>query len=163
MAVDTNEGLIVPVLRGVDQLSLSEVSFRMRKLIDKTRNRQLRIVRATRRGLPVFTISNLGNFRIDSFAPILYMHQAAILGIGRITQDLAVYAGEISVRDIVTLSLTCDHRVIDGAAAAKLDWSLVLQRSILGLTLLTVVSVATWDTQKRPIFPMNTTFTGKIE
>jgi pyruvate dehydrogenase E2 component (dihydrolipoamide acetyltransferase) len=116
VAVQTHEGLLVPVLRNVDRLSLSEVSRQMLELIEKTRSR--RISPDELRG-GVFTISNLGGYRIDAFTPILNLPQAAILGIGRISKEPAVYEGEITARDVVTLSLTFDHRVIDGAPAAK--------------------------------------------
>ncbi len=116
VAVDTDEGLIVPVLRDVDRLSLSEVSRQMLELIEKARSR--RITPAELQG-GVFTISNLGGYRIDAFTPILNLPQAAILGIGHIGKEPAVYEGEITARDFVTLSLTFDHRVIDGAPAAR--------------------------------------------
>lgn len=116
IAVDTGDGLIVPVLRNADKLSLSAVSRERQSLVERTRNRQ---ISPDELEGGVFTISNLGNSRIDAFTPVINLPQAAILGIGRIAQEPTVVAGEIAVRETVTLSLTFDHRVIDGAPAAR--------------------------------------------
>src|SRR5207248_8873877 len=67
----------------------------------------------------VFTITNLGMFGIDAFTPIINLPQCAILGVGRIVREPAVVDGQIVARDLMTLSLTFDHRVVDGAPAAR--------------------------------------------
>jgi pyruvate dehydrogenase E2 component (dihydrolipoamide acetyltransferase) len=67
----------------------------------------------------VFTITNLGAFGIDAFTPIINLPQAAILGVGQIVREPAVVADQIVPRDQLTLSLTFDHRVVDGAPAAR--------------------------------------------
>lgn len=66
-----------------------------------------------------FSITNLGNFGIDAFTPILNTGETGILGVGRIVEKPAVYRGEIARRSMLTLSLTFDHRMIDGAPAAN--------------------------------------------
>jgi pyruvate dehydrogenase E2 component (dihydrolipoamide acetyltransferase) len=65
-----------------------------------------------------FTITNLGMYDIDAFTPIINQPQIAILGVGRIVQKPAVHEGQIAVRWMMTLSLTFDHRIVDGAPAA---------------------------------------------
>ena len=61
-----------------------------------------------------FTITNLGMFRVDGFTPIVHLPQCAVLGVGRIVREPAVHAGAVVARDMITLSLTFDHRVVDG-------------------------------------------------
>jgi pyruvate dehydrogenase E2 component (dihydrolipoamide acetyltransferase) len=115
IAVDTPAGLMTPVLRNVTELSLTEVSSRLHDLVQRTRSR-----RATSDELQggVFTISNLGSYRVDGFTPLLNLPQTAILGMGRISAQPVVVEERVEVRDRMTLSLTFDHRVVDGAAAA---------------------------------------------
>ena len=66
-----------------------------------------------------FTVTNLGMFRVDGFTPIITLPQCAVLGVGRIVREPAVREGAVVVRDRITLSLTFDHRVVDGAPAAR--------------------------------------------
>ena len=66
-----------------------------------------------------FTISNLGAYGVDAFTPIINLPQCAILGIGRIARKPAVHEGQVVPRDLVTLSLSFDHRVVDGGPAAR--------------------------------------------
>ena len=66
-----------------------------------------------------FTITNLGPFEIDGFTPVINLPEAAILGVGRIMAKPAVYKGEVVPREMCTISLTFDHRLIDGAPAAR--------------------------------------------
>jgi pyruvate dehydrogenase E2 component (dihydrolipoamide acetyltransferase) len=65
-----------------------------------------------------FTVTNLGNYDIDAFTPIINPPEAAILGVGRIVEKVVIYQGKISQRAMVTLSLTFDHRLVDGAPAS---------------------------------------------
>ncbi len=116
IAVDTNLGLIVPVLRSVGRLTLRQVAVRSRDLIERARTRK--VAAAELQG-GTFTVTNLGMFGIDAFTPLLNPPQAAILGVGRITREPAVVDDQIVARDRVTLSLTFDHRIIDGAPAAR--------------------------------------------
>jgi pyruvate dehydrogenase E2 component (dihydrolipoamide acetyltransferase) len=116
VAVDTEAGLMVPVVRHVPALSLHQISEQLRSLSEKARARQL---------LPdelqggTFTITNLGTYGIDAFTPIINLPQCAILGVGRIIARPAVVGDEILPRKMMALSLTFDHRVIDGGPAAR--------------------------------------------
>jgi pyruvate dehydrogenase E2 component (dihydrolipoamide acetyltransferase) len=125
VAVDSPAGIVAPVIRNVTALSLAELAERTHAAIDKARSGRL-----TEQDLAggTFTITNLGMFDIDAFTPILNLPQAAILGVGRIVQEPVVRGGQLAVDWTVTLSLTIDHRVIDGAPAAR--WLQGLARSI---------------------------------
>jgi pyruvate dehydrogenase E2 component (dihydrolipoamide acetyltransferase) len=114
-AVDTPNGLLAPVVRDADQLTLSEIAGRTRQLIAATREGQL----SQNQLSGTFTISSLGMFGVDSFTPILNLPQAGILGVGRIIEEPVVRAGQLAVGKTMTLSLTFDHRVVDGAPAAR--------------------------------------------
>lgn len=116
IAVDAEAGLLVPVVRHADTLPLRELCRQARVLIEKARAGTLPA--ADMEG-GTFTVSNLGAFGIDAFTPILNHPQAAILGVGRIEKRPAVVDGQIIARAQVTLSLTFDHRVADGAPAAR--------------------------------------------
>ncbi len=114
VAVALDEGLIVPVLRNVGSKSIREISHGTHELAEKAREGRL-TPDDTLGG--TFTISMLGT--VDGFTPILSRGQSAILGAGRSTQKAVVRGGEIVVREMMTLSLTADHQVIDGAVAAS--------------------------------------------
>jgi len=116
IAVQTDEGLMAPVVRNVDQLSLRELAAEMHKLVQLARGGKLA---GNQMQDGVFTITNLGMFGIDSFTPIINLPQCAILGIGRIAREPAVVENQIVARDQLTLSLTFDHRIVDGAPAAR--------------------------------------------
>ena len=114
VAVALDDGLIVPVLRDVGGMDLPSVSRATRELVEKARSNALSpddVVGGT------FTISVLG--AIDGFTPILNRPQSAILGVGRSVQKPVAARGEIVIREMMTLSLTADHQVIDGAVAAN--------------------------------------------
>ena len=111
VAVDTEAGLLVPVLRAVDRLTLRQIAARSRELIEQARAGRLA---ADDMRDATFTVSNLGNFGIDSFTPIIHLPQCAVLGIGRIVREPAVRGDRIVPCDMLTLSLTFDHRVVDG-------------------------------------------------
>ena len=116
LAVDTEAGLLVPVIRDVPSLSLTELSDRSTNLIGRARAGQLK---ANEMQGGVFTVTNLGAFGIDAFTPIINSPEAAILGLGRIRRDPAVVDNQIVPQDQMTLSLTFDHRIVDGAPAAR--------------------------------------------
>jgi pyruvate dehydrogenase E2 component (dihydrolipoamide acetyltransferase) len=117
IAVDTEYGLLVPVIPDVPRLSLAQVARTSRSLIDSAHARKLK-PDALSGG--VFTITNLGGFGIDAFTPIINAPETAILGLGAIRHEPAVVDGKnITIRDQMTLSLTFDHRVLDGAPAAR--------------------------------------------
>jgi pyruvate dehydrogenase E2 component (dihydrolipoamide acetyltransferase) len=115
LAVDTEAGLLVPVLRSVDQLTPRQVAAQSRELIELARAGRL-IAEQMRDA--TFTVTNLGAFGIDAFTPIIHLPQCAVLGVGRIVREPAVRGEQIVPCDLLTLSLTFDHRVIDGAPAA---------------------------------------------
>ena len=115
-AVDTPDGLLAPVVRDADRLTLREIAEQTRQLIAQARSGQL-----SQKQLSggTFTISNLGSFDIDAFTPILNLPQAAILGVGRIIEEPVIRNGQLAVGKTITLSLTFDHRVLNGAPAAR--------------------------------------------
>ena len=116
VAVALEEGLIVPVVRGAEQKSLREIAVESRALGEKARAGHLKLEDV---GGGTFTITNLGTWGIDAFTPILNIGETAILGVGRIIEKPAIYRGEISRRAMMWLSLTFDHRIVDGAPAAE--------------------------------------------
>jgi len=116
IAVDTPAGLLAPVLRDVLTLGLRDIAARTRDL--KTRALAGRL-ESPELGGGTFTISNLGAFGIDAFTPIINVPQCAILGLGRIERRPAVVGEQIVPREMITLSLTFDHRIVDGAPAAR--------------------------------------------
>ncbi len=115
VGVDTEQGLIAPVLRDVPFLPLTELSRQLRDLIERAHTRKL-TTEELQGG--TFTLSNLGRSCVDGFTPIVNLPQSAILGIGRIRREPTVVEDEIVIRDQVSLSLTFDHRVHDGVPAA---------------------------------------------
>lgn len=116
IAVDTERGLMVPVIRGAENLSLRRLGERMRELANAAR--QGNISTDDLQG-GTFTITNLGNYDIDVFTPIINYPEIAILGIGRIVDRVVPYQNEIAIRPMVILSLVFDHRLVDGAPAAR--------------------------------------------
>jgi pyruvate dehydrogenase E2 component (dihydrolipoamide acetyltransferase) len=116
LAVDTERGLLVPVVRDADRKGMAEFAAELRDVIERAR---------AGTALPdelsgsTFTITNLGMFEVDAFTPIINLPEAAILGVGRIKDYAAVVEGEIAVRKMMWLSLTFDHRLVDGAPAAR--------------------------------------------
>jgi pyruvate dehydrogenase E2 component (dihydrolipoamide acetyltransferase) len=115
IAVAVDDGLIVPVIRDADRKSLAEIATASRALAERARNGTLGVEEVSG---GTFTITNLGMYGVDAFTPILHLPQVAILGVGRIVQKPAVYEGQIAIRSMMTLSLTFDHRIVDGAPAA---------------------------------------------
>ncbi len=116
IAVDTDAGLLAPVVRDVLRLSLKELSTRTHDLVERARQRKLSL-NELQGG--TFTVTSLGAFGIDAFTPIINFPECAILGIGRIRRCPVVLDEQIVIRDQVTLSLTFDHRITDGAPAAR--------------------------------------------
>ena len=116
VAVALEDGLVVPVVRNADKIGLASISEQIKNLAEKARNNQL-----TPGELQdgTFTLTNLGNFGVDAFTPIINPPECAILGVGRILKKPVVHNDEIAIRSMLTLSLTFDHRVVDGAPAAQ--------------------------------------------
>jgi pyruvate dehydrogenase E2 component (dihydrolipoamide acetyltransferase) len=116
MAVDTDRGLLVPVVKDVDQKSLRQFGEEFRRMVDGAR---------AGRSMPddlsggTFTITNLGMYDVDAFTPVINLPEAAILGVGRIAPKAVPHGPEIVVRQMWTLSLVFDHRLVDGAPAAR--------------------------------------------
>ena len=116
IAVDTERGLLVPVIRDADRKSLRELSAEFRSLAERAR---------MGKSLPddlsggTFTITNLGMYDVLAFTPIINLPEAAILGVGCITPQPVVRDGQIVVRQMLVLSLVFDHRLVDGAPAAR--------------------------------------------
>lgn len=115
VAVALDEGLIVPVIRNADRKPLKQIAAETKDLSRRAREGKLRVEEVEG---GTFTITNLGTYGVDAFTPIINHGQAAILGLGRIVERPAVYRGEIARRSMMTLSLTFDHRIVDGAPAA---------------------------------------------
>jgi pyruvate dehydrogenase E2 component (dihydrolipoamide acetyltransferase) len=116
IAVATEDGLVVPVVHGADRLTLREISERRTQLVEAARAGKLRpddVQRGT------FTISNLGMYGVDSFQAIVNAPQAAILAVGRIVDRVVPIDGAPAVRPILSLTLSFDHRVVDGARGAE--------------------------------------------
>ncbi|ABY93302.1 dihydrolipoamide acetyltransferase family protein [Thermoanaerobacter sp. X514] len=116
IAVALDNGLIVPVVKEADKKSLLELSKNIKELSERARNNKLtpdEIIGST------FTITNLGMYEIDSFTPIINPPESAILGVNKIYKEPVVLDNNIVIRHIMKLSLSFDHRLIDGATAAK--------------------------------------------
>src|SRR6185369_10009442 len=116
MAVATDEGLIVPVIWDADRKRMSEISREAKELAKRARERKLRPEEFTG---STFSVSNLGMFGIDQFTAIINPPEAAILAIGTSEEKLVVVNGEPVVRNRVRVTMSCDHRIIDGAVGAK--------------------------------------------
>jgi len=116
VAVAIQDGLITPVVRAADQKSLGEIAAEVRELAERARNRKLQpeeFMGAT------FSISNLGMFGIDEFTAVINPPEGAILAVGAMSPKPVVRNNEIVVRRMMRVTLSCDHRVIDGATGAK--------------------------------------------
>ena len=116
VAVDTEGGLIVPILHDVDKKNLLQLSTELHALTEKTRQRKVSIEELQG---GTFTISNQGSIGGDHFTPIIYAPQVAILGIGQGKAKPVALDGKIAVRTILPLCLAYDHRVLDGADAVR--------------------------------------------
>jgi len=116
IAVALPEGLIVPVIHDAHKKGLLQIAEEARELARKAREGTLAVDEVTG---GTFTLTNLSMFAVDGFTPILRPPETGILGVGRVKQKPAVYEGEISVRPMMYVSLTFDHRVVDGAPAAE--------------------------------------------
>jgi pyruvate dehydrogenase E2 component (dihydrolipoamide acetyltransferase) len=116
VAVALEEGLVVPVIRNGDRLSLQELAKESRELAEKAQTKKL---------FPLdyeggtFTVSNLGMFGVDNFVAIINPPQCAILAVGQVAPRVVPYGEGIAVRPMMTMSLSADHRVVDGAIAAR--------------------------------------------
>jgi pyruvate dehydrogenase E2 component (dihydrolipoamide acetyltransferase) len=115
-AVAVDEGLIVPVIRFADQKSLSQIASEAKGLYDKAKNKKLQPVDFTG---STFTVSNLGMLDIDEFTAIINPPESCILAVGKIKEEVVKTADGFGVTNILKLTLSCDHRSVDGAVGAS--------------------------------------------
>ena len=116
IAVGMDSGLVVPVIKGADKMSLKELVVASKEITTKALNGKLK---PDEMADSTFTISNLGMYGVKSFVPIINQPNTAILGVSATVPKPVVYNGEVTVRPIMTLTLTADHRVVDGLEGAK--------------------------------------------
>ena len=116
LAVAIDDGLVVPVLHRADTLSLAEIAARREDLVSRAQAGKLRPADIQGGG---FTISNLGMYGVDAFNAIVNPPQAAILAVGRIVERVVAVAGQAVVQPTMVLTLSCDHRALDGARGAQ--------------------------------------------
>ena len=122
IAVATPQGLVVPVVPAADRLSVLEIAARRADLVSRARDGKLQL--ADLEG-GTFTISNLGMYGIDQFVAVLNPPQVAILAVGSIAERPVAIGGELDVAPTITMTLTCDHRAIDGSEGAEFLQTLV--------------------------------------
>jgi pyruvate dehydrogenase E2 component (dihydrolipoamide acetyltransferase) len=116
LAVAVEDGLVVPVIHQADTLGLSQLAARRMELVAKAQTGKLTLDDLSG---GTFTISNLGMYGVDAFNAIVNPPQAAILAVGRIAERVVALNGQPAVQPMMTLSLSCDHRVVDGARGAQ--------------------------------------------
>jgi pyruvate dehydrogenase E2 component (dihydrolipoamide acetyltransferase) len=116
MAVATDRGLLVPVIRGAERLSLAEIAAARADLV--ARSREANLQQSDLEG-GTFTTSNLGMYGVEQFIAVLNPPQVAILAVGAIEEKPVVVDGDFEIKPMMSLTLTCDHRAVDGAVAAE--------------------------------------------
>lgn len=116
VAVAVDEGLVVPVLKFADSLSLSQIGANVKDLASRSRSKK---IQPSEMEGSTFTISNLGMFGIESFTSIINQPNSAILSVGAIVEKPVVKNGQIVVGNTMKLTLACDHRTVDGATGAE--------------------------------------------
>ncbi|MDQ3819054.1 MAG: 2-oxo acid dehydrogenase subunit E2, partial [Acidobacteriota bacterium] len=116
VAVAIEDGLITPVVRAADQKPLSQIAGEVRELAERARSRKLLPEEYTG---ATFSISNLGMLGIDEFTAVINPPEAAILAVGAVSPKPVVRDGAVVVRQMMRVTMSCDHRVIDGATGAR--------------------------------------------
>jgi len=116
VAVAVDEGLLVPVLFGADHMGLSEMNTQINALAVKARQKKLQPPEMQGN---TFTVSNLGMFGIDEFTAIINPPDSAIMAVGTISQELHMIDGKVGTSNVMKVTMSCDHRVVDGATGAK--------------------------------------------
>ena len=116
VAVALDQGLITPVLRDCDTKPLGQIAIESRDLAERARGGKLRVPEMTG---ATFSISNLGMFDVDEFSAIINPPEGAILAVGSVVEKPVVEGGEVRIGRLVKLTLSCDHRVMDGAMGAR--------------------------------------------
>jgi pyruvate dehydrogenase E2 component (dihydrolipoamide acetyltransferase) len=116
IAVDADQGLVVPVIKNVDQKDLQTIGSEFRQRVDAIRTNKINPEHLSG---GTFTITNLGMYDVDGFTPVINLPEAAILGVGRIIPKPVVVDNQVVIRKMMTISLAFDHRLTDGAPAAR--------------------------------------------
>src|SRR4029434_10491793 len=116
LAVAVDDGLVVPVVHRADTLRLAEIAARREDMVSRAQAGRLRPADIQGGG---FTISNLGMYGVDAFNAIVNTPQGAILAVGRIADRVVAISGQPAVQPTMVLTLSCDHRALDGARAAQ--------------------------------------------
>jgi pyruvate dehydrogenase E2 component (dihydrolipoamide acetyltransferase) len=116
MAVAVEDGLITPVIRFADRKGLLEIAAEAQSLAERARARRLQPEEYTG---ATFSVSNLGMFDIDEFTAVINPPEAGILAVGRIAQRPVAEEGALAVRRTMRVTMSCDHRVVDGATGAR--------------------------------------------
>jgi len=116
LAVAVPDGLIVPVIHGVDRMPVEEIAARRKEVVERVRAGRLR---AADLSGGTFTVSNLGMFDVEEFSAIINPPEGAILAVGSVLQKPVVDDGEIRVGRRMKMTISCDHRVMDGAMGAR--------------------------------------------
>ena len=116
VAVAVEDGLITPVVRAAESKSIGQISREVRELAERARSRRLKPEEYTG---ATFSVSNLGMFGIDEFTAVINPPEAAILAVGQMAPKAVVRDGQVVARQIMRVTMSCDHRVIDGATGAK--------------------------------------------
>ena len=116
LAIEAGQDLVVPNIKDAERKSLTELATELRELAQRVQREQLSLDDITG---GTFTITNLGLYGIDAFTPVINPPEAAILGVGQLRPKASVVDGEVVARMSLTLSLTFDHRIVDGGPAAR--------------------------------------------
>jgi pyruvate dehydrogenase E2 component (dihydrolipoamide acetyltransferase) len=116
VAMAVEEGLVVPVIRNADRATVAEIAMQRKDLVERAQSRKLRPADV---GGGTFTFTNLGMYGVDAFQAIVNAPQAAILASGRIAERVVPVNGEVAIRPMMIMTLSCDHRAVDGARAAQ--------------------------------------------
>ena len=116
VAIAVDEGLLVPVIKNADKNSILDISNKIKDFAEKSRNKKINLEELSGN---TFTVSNLGMFGIDEFTAIINPPDACILAVGAIKQKPIVKNNEIAIGNIMKVTLSSDHRLVDGAVGAK--------------------------------------------
>ena len=116
IAVASEKGLVVPVIRGCERLTIAQLAAARADVVERARSGKLKA--ADLEG-GTFTISNLGMYDIDQFIAVLNPPQASILAVGSTRDQVVPRDGDLEILPLMTMTLTCDHRAVDGATGAE--------------------------------------------
>jgi pyruvate dehydrogenase E2 component (dihydrolipoamide acetyltransferase) len=116
VAVALEDGLVTPVVRNCEQKRIDQINTELGDLVERARSRKLKPEEYQG---ATFTVSNLGMFDVEDFVAIINPPEAAILAVGSIREEPVVRHGQITIGHVMRVTLSCDHRIIDGAIAAR--------------------------------------------